>query len=100
MINKTPKHRSSYFFTEQIRGTDTYALLDPAMSHSNQIRSKDMFEYILRWEDDGGMIVEVNSSGPDQIFVQPVRRADHDQAVPRRHPEMEKPNASKSWFVD
>ena len=52
-----------------------------------------MFEYILRWEDDGGMIVEVNSSGPDQIFVQPVRRANHDQAMPQRHLEMEKPNA-------
>ena len=93
MENQTSKHRSSYFVTEQIRGTDTYALLDPAMSHSNQIRSKDMFEYILRWEDDGGMIVEINSSEPDQIFVESVRRANHEQAVPRRHPEMEKPNA-------
>jgi len=93
MKNQTSKHRSSYFFTEQIRGTDTYTLPDSAMSHSNRIRSKDMFEYILRWEDDGGMIVEINSSEPDQIFVESVRRANHEQAVPRRHPEMEKPNA-------
>jgi len=63
------------------------------MSRSNLMRSKDMFEYILRWEDDGGMIVEINSSEPDQIFVESVRRANHEQAVPRRHPEMEKPNA-------
>lgn len=93
MKNQIPKHRSPYFFTEQIRGTDTYTLLDPAMSHSNLIRSKDMFEYILRWEDDGGMIVEVNSSTLDQIFVQLVRPANHHQAVSRRHLEMEKPNA-------
>ena len=52
-----------------------------------------MFEYILRWEDDGGMIVEVNSSTLDQIFVQPVQSANHEQAVSRRHLEMEKPNA-------
>ena len=52
-----------------------------------------MFENILRWEDDGGKIVEVNSSTLDQIFVQPVRAADHDQAVSRRYLEMEKPNA-------
>jgi len=93
MENQTSKHRSSYFFTEQIHGTDTYTLLDSAMSRSNLMRSKDMFEYILRWEDDGGMIVKINSSEPDQIFVESVRRANHEQAVPRRHPEMEKPNA-------
>lgn len=93
MKNQTSKHRSSYFFTEQIRGTDTYTLLDSAISHSNLTRNKDMFETILRWEDDGGIIIEVNSSPLDQIFVQPVQPANHEEAVSRRHLEMEKPNA-------
>jgi hypothetical protein len=93
MKNQTPKHRSSYFFTEQIRGKDPNTLLEPAVPPSNLTRSKDMFENILRWEDDGGIIVDVNSSTLDQIFVQPVRSANHEQAMSRRHREMEKPNA-------
>ena len=48
---------------------------------------------ILRWEEDGGKIVEINRSALDQIFVQPVWPANPDQAVSRRHLEMEQPNA-------
>jgi len=29
--------------------------------------------HILRWEDDGGKIIEINDSMPDRQFVQPLR---------------------------
>lgn len=41
---------------------------------------------ILRWEDDGGTIHEINSSKSDRHFAQPIRPASHDpSALGREH---------------
>ena len=50
-----------------------------------------MFKNILRWEDDGGKILGVNSSMLDQMFVRPVRPV--NQSTFQHTPEKGEPHA-------
>jgi len=55
MKNKFSNGRLSYFFTPRIHG-NVLAWVKPASASE---RSKHVIENILRWEDDGGLIIEV-----------------------------------------
>ena len=55
MKNKFSNSGLSYFFTPRIHG-NVLAWVKPA---SESKRSKRVIENILRWEDDGGLIIEV-----------------------------------------
>jgi hypothetical protein len=56
MKNKFSNRRGlSYFSTTRIHG-NVLACLKPA---SLSERSKSVIKHILRWEDDGGLIIEV-----------------------------------------
>src|SRR6185503_8457395 len=70
MKNKFSNGKLSYFFTPRIHGNVLASVKKPA---SESERSKRVIENIPRWEDDGGKIVEINSSTLDQHFIQPVR---------------------------
>ena len=55
MKNKFSNGRLSYFSTPRIHG-NVLAWVEPASASE---RSKRVIENILRWEDDGGLIIEV-----------------------------------------
>jgi len=69
MKNKFFNGRLSYFFTPRIHG-NVLAWVKPAFESE---RSKGVIENILRWEDDGGKIIEINYSTLDRHLVRPVR---------------------------
>jgi hypothetical protein len=49
---------------------------------------KTELKNILRWEEDGGMIVETDSSSTlERPFVRPVRPAGHNRSWFRRFPK-------------
>ena len=48
---------------------------------------KTELKNILRWEDDGGVIVESNSSTPKRHLVRPVRPSGLDRSWFRRFPK-------------
>ena len=54
MTNKSPNHSLSYFFTPRIH-SNVLAWVKPAPDSE---RSKRGIETILRWEDDGGQMLE------------------------------------------
>jgi hypothetical protein len=56
---KSLDHALPYFFMQRIHGNDPGNL--PELE-----RSKGVLENILRWEDDGGKIIEINHSMLDQ----------------------------------
>jgi hypothetical protein len=68
MKNKFSNGKLSYFFTPRLHG-NVLAWVKPA---SKAERSKRVIENILRWEDDGGKIIETNHLLLDPPFVQPV----------------------------
>ncbi|HJR79868.1 MAG TPA: hypothetical protein VJ821_07335 [Anaerolineales bacterium] len=68
MKNIFSNGRLSYFLTPRIHG-NVLAWIKPA---SESERNKCLIENILRWEDDGGKIIEINSSKLDRQFFQPV----------------------------
>jgi hypothetical protein len=68
MKNKFSNSRLSYFFTPRIHG-NVLAWVKPA---SESERSKRAIENILRWEDDGGKIIETDHLMLDPPFVQSV----------------------------
>jgi len=51
MKNKSATHELSYFFRQQIYGKHTGNLLELE-------KSKGVLENILRWEDDGGQMLD------------------------------------------
>ena len=53
---KSFDHALPYFFTQPIHDKD------PGISALELERSKVVLENILRWEDDGGKIIETNRS--------------------------------------
>ena len=55
MKNKFSNGRLSYFFTPRIHG-NVLAWVKPA---SDSERNKSVIKNLLRWEDDGGLIIEV-----------------------------------------
>lgn len=69
MKNKFSNGRLSYFFTPRIHG-NVLAWVRPASAAE---RGQLMNENILRWEEDGGKIIEINYSTLDPHLVQPVR---------------------------
>lgn len=54
------------FFTQRIHGKDPGNLLELVRPDPELERSKGVLENILRWEDDGGKIIETNHSTLDQ----------------------------------
>jgi len=59
MKNKKSNHGLSYFFRQRIHG-NVLALVRP---NSEAERSKSVVvENILRWEDDGGQMMDVGNS--------------------------------------
>ena len=64
---------------------------------SPKVKSKN--KYLLRWEDDGGKVIEADSSTLNRPLVQRIRPTGHDQSWFRRFPKKEEPNEQKSWFV-
>jgi hypothetical protein len=54
---------------------------------------------IQRWEDDGGQIVEADTTTIKRILVQHPRPAGHHQSWFRRFPKKEEANEQKSWYV-
>jgi len=70
----------SYFFTPRIHG-NVRAWVKPA---SDSERSKSVIKNLLRWEEDGGLIIEVAkpimSLPPDQTIFknEEVKRYPHD----------------------
>ena len=79
MKNRFSNGRLSYSFTPRIHG-NVLAWVKPAFESE---RSNGVIENILRWEDDGGKIIEINYSTPDRQLVQPVRikRGMHDTSL-------------------
>ena len=53
-------HALPYFFTQRIHGKGPGNLLELARPDPELERSKGVLENILRWEDDGGKIIENN----------------------------------------
>jgi len=80
MQNKSFNRRLSYFVTQRIHG-NVLALVRP---NSETERSKSGVENILRWEDDGGKIIETNHLMLDPPFVQPgpINGAMHETSLP------------------
>ena len=68
MKNKFSNGRLSYFFTPRAHG-NVFAWVKPAFESE---RIKGVIENILRWEDDGGTIIEINYSTLERHLVQPV----------------------------
>jgi hypothetical protein len=62
-------------------------------------RGTSKYKYILRWEDDGGQIIEANPLPVKRPLMQPIRPAGHDQSWFRRFPKKEEHNEQKSWIV-
>jgi len=56
---KSFDHALPYFFTQRIHDSESGNLLELE-------RSKGILENILRWEDDGGKIIETNQLMLDQ----------------------------------
>jgi len=69
MKNQIRNYRPPYFFAQQVHGKDPVNKWELVIPHFKPGRGKAMFENILRWEDDGGKILEVNSSMLDQMFA-------------------------------
>ncbi len=67
MNNKFFNDRLSYHFTPRIHG-NVLAWTKPAPKSE---RSKRVIENILRWEDDGGKIIEINHSTLDRKKEKP-----------------------------
>ena len=68
---KSFDHALPYFFTQRIHGKDPDHLLELARPDPELERSKGVLENILRWEDDGGKIIEINHSALDQKRKKP-----------------------------
>jgi len=66
MSIKSFDHTSPYFFMQQIHGKDPGKLLELARPDPELQRKKGVLKNILRWEDDGGKIIEIDHSTLDQ----------------------------------
>lgn len=64
---KSLAHALPYFFMQRIHGNDPGNL--PELERSNGV-----LENILRWEDDGGKIIEINHSTLDQKRKKPMNK--------------------------
>mgnify|MGYP003482436650 FL=1 len=64
---KSLAHALPYFFMQRIHGNDPGNL--PELARSNGV-----LENILRWEDDGGKIIEINHSTLDQKRKKPMNK--------------------------
>jgi len=69
MKNRFSNGRLSYFFTPRIH-RNILAWVMPAPLPEGGERG---IENILRWEEDGGRIIEINDPIPNRQFVQPVQ---------------------------
>ena len=80
MKNNFYKGGLSYFLTPRIHG-NVLAWVKPAYESE---KSKGVLENILRWEDDGGKIIENNYSMLDGQSVEPVliNGGMHDKFLP------------------
>ncbi len=56
------KHRPPYFYTQQIRHNEPDNMLVLAKPGTELRSARGVLENILRWEDDGGKIIEVRHS--------------------------------------
>ncbi|HLO33574.1 MAG TPA: hypothetical protein VK249_30780 [Anaerolineales bacterium] len=68
---KSIDHALPYFFTQRIHGKDPANLLELASPDLELERNKSLLENILRWEDDGGKIIEIKHSTLDWKRKQP-----------------------------
>jgi hypothetical protein len=77
---KSLKLKLSYFFTPRIH-SNVLAWVKPA---SESERSNYAIENILRWEDDGGKIIDTHDLMLDPPFVQsmPINVAMHNTSRP------------------
>ena len=91
MKNQIRNYRPPYLFAQQVHGKDPVNKWELVIPHFKPKRGKDMFKNILRWEDDGGKILEVNSSMLEQMFVRPVRPV--NQSTFQHTPEKGEPHA-------
>jgi hypothetical protein len=66
MKNKSPCLRLSDFYMQRIHGKSPHNVLDLVIPAHKFVRSKSMFENIMRWEDDGGQMLEIDHSTVDQ----------------------------------
>jgi hypothetical protein len=76
MKNKLANDRLSYFFTPRIHG-NVLAWLKPATASE---RSKRAIENILRWEDDGGQMLDIGN-GAEKIMVLTANVSAHSKPV-------------------
>jgi hypothetical protein len=66
MKNKSSQRGLSYFFTQRIHGKDSDNMPELVKPESESEITKSVLDNILRWEDDGGKIIEINHSTFDQ----------------------------------
>jgi|GEM_PF-1835532 hypothetical protein len=65
MKNKLANSRLFYFFTPRIHG-NVLAWVKPATASE---RSKRAIENILRWEDDGGQMLDIGNSAEKSMVL-------------------------------
>ena len=63
---KSFDHALPYFFAQRLRGKDPDNQLELLRPDPELERSKGVLENILRWEDDGGKIIEISYSMLDR----------------------------------
>ena len=66
MKNKSPYHRLSNFRMQGIRTRDPQNIFELSIPTFKYIRNEGPSKTILRWEDDGGQIVEIDRSMVDR----------------------------------
>ena len=59
-------HTLPYFFAQRIHGKAPRNLLELGRPDPELERSKGVLENILRWEDDGDKIIDINHATLDQ----------------------------------
>lgn len=64
MNNKFSKGKLSYFFTPRIHG-NVLAWAKPAAASE---KSKRVIENILRWEDDGGQMLDIGNPSDSAVL--------------------------------
>jgi len=72
MKNRSFARVPYYLFRQRNPLKDPQTVLELAIPHAKPERSQDLFEKILRWEEDGGRVVKSNYATPEKFPVQPV----------------------------
>ena len=72
MKNESFSRIPYYFFRQRNPLKDLQTVLELVIPHAKPEMGQEFFEKILRWEDDGGRVVESSCSILEQSPVQPV----------------------------